>query len=1076
MASSVTSERSGPALRIFLIADIRGYTTFTQERGDEAAATLAMRFAGIARERLSAAGATGLQFRGDEVLAVFTSARQAIRSAVGLQDAFVEASIADHSFALPVGIGLDAGEAVEVDDGYRGGALNLAARLCSIAGPGEILASEAVVHLARRVEGVAQADRGTARLKGLAEPVRLTLLTKEGWDPEKDDDYQLAIGRRAGIGSAEFAVCPYRGLAAFQPEDADRFFGREELVAELVERLDRDRVLFVVGPSGSGKSSAVRAGMVPAIRSGAIAGSERWAIALFSPRATPTAELWYQIKRVARGLAIPTDDIVDLSSTAGVAQLRAVADAICDVTGGLLIAVDQFEELFTLSPRREQEAFVQLVASIADPSAGRVRIVMVMRADFYGVCATFPWLAKRATANQALVGPMSRVDLHKVIEEPAATKGYTLEEGLVEAVLDDAGPDAAALPLISHAMAETWRRREGRVLTVAGYRDAGGVAGSIAQTADTLIEAAFGEEEREACRRLMLRLVAPGEGTVDTRRRLPLRELDRDPDPAASLHVAAEMTNARLLTADRDSLEIAHEALLRSWPRLRRWIDEGRDDLRMRQRIAHAAAEWASHERDDDLLYRGTPLQAGSEWAAAHEGSLGEVEEAFLGASLEAEREQRARSEQAIRHGRRVRRVAVAALGVLAVAAIAASVIAFSALGESRARFAQALATQARLLAGSDPRTAIALAAESSSRAGTVPVDARAAMVDAGLALAAPFVLSGPPIPVGDASTVAVSPDGSFIATGNRDGSISTWAPTGAALSMDVPGHSLAIEEMDFTPDGRWLVSGSDDTTVMLWDVADPASIPAPTVLGTTTGYVWSVAVSPDGRLAASASEDGTIRLWDLARRRQQGPVVADLAFDALTVAFSPDGKLLLVGDGRGDITGWSVEDRRIVVPTFSAHRSDIWEIEFNRDGSRFATASSDGRVRVWDTKTLAMVAEPFERSAYDVRGALLIGSDVVGGDEQGRLLVAPVDRSARPTATAPGAAQVVDALLGWGDACHVGLRPADAAVVEGWRGHGHGDQRPARRRVRAGGEPGRIPPGRGRRRRQRHGVRRGLG
>ena len=159
---------------------------------------------------------------------MFTSARQAIRAAVDLQDAFVEATIADPSFALPVGIGLDAGEAVEVEDGYRGGALNLAARLCSIAGPGEILASQEVVHLARHVDGVSQADRGSVRLKGLAEPVRLTLLTKDGWDPDDDEAYQRAIGGRAGRADDEFAVCPYRGLAAFQPEDADRFFGRDD--------------------------------------------------------------------------------------------------------------------------------------------------------------------------------------------------------------------------------------------------------------------------------------------------------------------------------------------------------------------------------------------------------------------------------------------------------------------------------------------------------------------------------------------------------------------------------------------------------------------------------------------------------------------------------------------------------------------------------------------------------------------------------------------------------------------------------------------------------------------------------
>ena len=213
-----------------------------------------MRFASIARTVLEPGGGTGLEFRGDEVMAVFTSARQAIRAAIDLQTAFVQASIDDPAFALPVGIGLDAGEAVEVEDGFRGGALNLAARLCSIAGPGEVLASQSVVHLARKVDGVDQVDRGTARLKGIEEPVQLTLLAREGWDPADDEAFQQAIGRGVGRSATSFAVCPYRGLAAFQPDDADRFFGRDPLVAELVERVERDRVLFVIGPSGSGKS------------------------------------------------------------------------------------------------------------------------------------------------------------------------------------------------------------------------------------------------------------------------------------------------------------------------------------------------------------------------------------------------------------------------------------------------------------------------------------------------------------------------------------------------------------------------------------------------------------------------------------------------------------------------------------------------------------------------------------------------------------------------------------------------------------------------------------------------------
>ncbi|MDQ2942656.1 MAG: WD40 repeat domain-containing protein, partial [Candidatus Dormibacteraeota bacterium] len=607
---------------------------------------------------------------------------------------------------------------------------------------------------------------------------------------------------------------------------------------------------------------------------------------------------------------------------------------------------------------------------------------------------------------------MSRADLHEAVEQPAVGAGFRLEDGLVDAVLEDAGSEPAALPLVSHAMAETWRRRDGDTLTLAGYREAGGVAGSISQTADALYETVFDDTQRDACRRLMLRLVTSGEGSSDTRRRVFMRELDSDHDPEISRKVAADMVDARLLTVDRDSLEIAHEALLQSWPRLRSWIDEGRDDLRTRQRVSYAAAEWSADDRDPDLLYRGTPLQATLEWAAGHDDILGLAEEAFLAASRDAWLREKAQLEGAAKRSRRLRRTAVSFLILLAIAAVVASIVAFSALGQARSRFGQALATQATGLTDSDPLASIALAVEAMARGQSGSIEARSALVDASESLAAAkFVPSGSGVSVGDASTVAVSPDGQLIVTGNRDGSISTWGPTGGQLTPGANGHAKAIEEMDFTPDGRWLVSGSDDGTILLWDLADPTDIPVPTLLGDTGQIVWSVAVAPDGRTVATASEDGTIQLWNLEEARKIGPQIADLGGDALTVAFSPDGELLLAGNGVGEVTGWRVADRRIAIPTFNAHKSDVWEIEFTPDGSRFATASSDGRIRVWDTATRNLLAEPFARSADDVRGVLIDDKDVLAGDEEGRLLIAPMDTKTRPTVSASQHdAQIVDA------------------------------------------------------------------
>ena len=818
------------------------------------------------------------------------------------------------------------------------------------------------------------------------------------------------VGRRQP--QSPSSVSPYKGLAAFQPEDAARFYGRDELVATLVSRLDHERVLVVGGPSGSGKSSAVRAGLVPAIGAGAISGSERWPVALFTPRSNPAAELSYQLTKLARAMTqLSGQPLSDTFLTRDAGEVRYLADTVTSVSGGLLLVIDQFEELFTLNGRNEQEAFVDLLAELADPVDSRVRVVIAVRADFYGTCATFPWLASRITNNQVLVGPMTRSELRVAIERPAIEAALRLEEGLVDAVLDDGGDEAGALPLVSHAMAETWRRRSGSLLTIDGYRAAGGVAGAISQTVEALYQDSFDDAEREACRRLMLRLVTPGEGASDTRRRVPVDDLAFDETPDVINKVAERMIDVRLLTIDRDTIEIAHEALLGSWPRLRRWIEASRDDLRTRQHIGYATAEWLAQGRDPDLLYRGTPLQLAMEWFEDNSDALGQDDRNFLEASATAFRTAQEQAQEARRRSRRFRRVGVSVLAILTVATAIASLVAFSALGEANDRFGQSLATQAVGISGSDPRAALAMAVEAITLGGSDSYDARVALVDASQNLAtADFAPAASPMVVGDALSIAVSPNGQLIATGNRDGTVSLWSGMGELLAGALPGHEKAIEEMIFTPDGNHLVTGSFDRTVRVWDVTDPQRVPPPLLVGESGGLVWSVAVSPDGSTVASASEDGSIRLWDLAERRQLGDPIIDANHDFLTVSFAPDGSLLLAGNGRGEVMGWSLPDRRQVIAPFNAHESDLWEIEFGEGADSYATASSDGRIRIWETSTSTLIAEPFEGAAQDLRGVQLYATGkVAAGDEEGRLWISALDGSSRVFRSSAHLGQVTD-------------------------------------------------------------------
>ena len=320
------------------------------------------------------------------------------------------------------------------------------------------------------------------------------------------------------------APCPYKGLGAYQPEDAHRFFGREALIDELVRRIWLQKVLVVGGPSGSGKSSLVRAGLIPALNAGALHGSEKWLSTLLTPGNDPLAELHFQVSRALLGgkSSVALEDLLAHPTMARHLGWSNGSEQ------PLIICIDQFEELFTLASAAQRSKFIAALSAMTDPADSKVRIVIAIRADFYGSCAQIPWLAERITVNQVLVGPMANSELRRAITEPARRAGLYLERNLVDAVIAEAGHDAGSLPLVAHALVETWIRRQGNMLTLDGFHAAGGVAGAISQTADATFEHRFNTVEKEATKRLFLRLVRPGEGTADTRRALDRAEVEHD--------------------------------------------------------------------------------------------------------------------------------------------------------------------------------------------------------------------------------------------------------------------------------------------------------------------------------------------------------------------------------------------------------------------------------------------------------------------------------------------------------------------------------------------------------------------
>src|SRR5918996_2483598 len=613
---------NGAHIRTFLIADVRGYTVFTQERGDEAAAALAGKFAAVAREGVEARGGVVVELRGDEALAVFDSARQTIRAAIELQRRFVDETVAQPTLPLAVGIGLDAGEAVAVEGGYRGGALNLAARLCGIAGPGEILASPAVTHLARKVDGVAYVERAAVHLKGLADPVHVIRLRAEADDAAEDMAFRRALGSRAArltpaVPGAILAN-PYKGLRAFEEGDAEDFFGREELVEQLVKRLGETRFLAVVGPSGSGKSSVVRAGLLPAVRRGAIPGSDGWRIADMFPGAHPLDGLEAALLRATPD---PPASLMDQLERDEHGLHRAVLRLLPSDGSDLVLVIDQFEEVFTLVENEAVRTHFlgSLEAAVRDPHS-RLRVVATLRADFYDRPLLYRGFAELFKSRVEAVIPLSAEELERAISGPAKRVDVSLEPGLIAAMLADVAEEPGALPLMEYALTELFERRDGRVLFLEAYREIGGVAGALGRRAEELY-AELDHDGTEAARQLFLRLVALGEGTEDTRRRVPRSDVaSLDVDQHAMSIVLDTFGASRQLSFDRDArtgaptIELAHEAMLTAWPRLHRWIDAAREDLRTERRVAAATLEWTESDRDRSFLLGGSRLEQAEAW------------------------------------------------------------------------------------------------------------------------------------------------------------------------------------------------------------------------------------------------------------------------------------------------------------------------------------------------------------------------------------------------------------------------------------------------------------------------------
>lgn len=867
-------------------------------------------------------------------------------------------------------------------------------------------------------------------------------------------------------------VAPYRGLRVFGEEDARFFFGRDREIQRLLEKLKSSPFLAVLGPSGSGKSSLVRAGLVPELRAGALAVDGDWHVCVLRPGAAPLTALAAQLVelRPGDGMQATLDALGRDPRTLHLSVELALADGAPGER--VLVIVDQLEEVFTLcndeSQRRQLFANLMYATSQA---GGRTVVVVTMRADFYARCAAYPEFAQLMTAQQMLIGPIDGDGLRQVIEEPARRVGLELEAGLSDTILADVAAEPGALPLLEHALLELWERRRGELLTLEGYRDAGGVHGALAQRADKTFDG-FSPDQREVARRALLRLTQPGEGTEDTRRRATRRELATAEGDDSFEMVLGRLVDARMLTTGRDEtgqevVDVSHEALIRGWPRLRRWIDADRAGLVVHRRLTDAAREWDGLGREPAALYRGARLAAAHEWAADHADDLSPLEGEFVVASRAAEQRE---IEDAVRSSRRRRALAT---GIATMTVIVAAVLAFALAQRHDARRhateanALTMAQYSTTLLGLRPDLSmlLGLAADRADDG----ADERSSVIAALTTVRERGVLAILHGQQGPIFGVAISPDGRILASAGGDDSVRLWnlvtrKPVGQPLQAGAPVLAVA-----FSPDGQAVASGGSDGAVRLWNVTTGRELGGP--LRASVEGVTSVAFGPAGMLAAG-SPDGTVRLWSTATRIQQGgPLQAD-SMAVYCVAFGPHGTLATAG-ADGSVRLWSVATHKALgsplrggpgvaysvafgangtlavgigsATSTGAGTVDLWDVPsgrliaelpngsgatlgvaFSRDGRLLASASQDQTVRVWDVATRALVGQPLAGQTGVVDGvAFGDGSTLASASEDGTIWLWDVKAHPALGASLPAAGGAVSSLvfsptgtsLAWGSA-----------------------------------------------------------
>jgi WD40 repeat protein len=870
-------------------------------------------------------------------------------------------------------------------------------------------------------------DGQGAQFRALSEAIR-----RQSADVRIVREDLAAIRQRQSLSGSGYAArgsrwsggCPYLGLLPFDQAHAEVFYGRQRLIADLTVklagRLAGPAMVVVSGASGAGKSSLLHAGLLPALATGIqLGGSDGWPRVVMTPTADPLTELATRLAAltgsdagaIRNGLAADPDGVhlvARQASQAGTIRSAGGRLPAADRAGRLVLVVDQFEEVFTLNQGRgdaSQDAFIAALCAAATRASGphgepAALVVIAVRGDFWARCAAHARLARMMQDGLFVVGPMTRPELQQAITGPAAAAGLQVDAELADTILADlrtAGRDEAEgiLPLLSQAMMLTWGKREGSRLTVRGYNETGGVARCVEFGAEAVF-GALPDAGQHVAKEIFQALVLVDPDGQLARRPVPRVDLcagRRGATRHAVDNVLEAFAVSRLLVLDGDTVQIAHDVLLRAWPRLRGWLDRDQASWILYTQLQEDAARWAEHGRDFSFLYRGSQLaavqQAAARWVteAARYPALTQDQSGFLTASQRA----------ATRSSRR-RQLLAASLVVLLIISVSGAVLAGLAdRTASRQRnlatrqrdlaLASQLAAQSEALDATDPVTAAKLAAAAAHFDLTPQV--RDSLLDVVTQPERADISAG----TGYDTAIAISPNGKLLAAGLGK-SLAIWdIATQHQVTRPLPAGT-GIDALAFSPDGQILASADDDGTAQIWNTATGRQVGAPlrTGNGPNGATVSALAFSSRGPVLATMNiaSSSTVRFWNVATRHQIGvPVNTGDAGTSLTL--SADATLLGVATGKGaqvwDVTtgaevsspptdGLTQPDevvfspRRALLatvngigailsqiatgqptgPAIALHAGMVETAAFSADSTLLATGGAGGTVELWDT------------------------------------------------------------------------------------------------------------------------------